>query len=89
MFDVTKTWTRPSRFDPDGYQSARFFRRQRCSLHRVLKRGAICNHMIGRQHQHRGRMIATRNPTSSERDRRRSVPFSWFSDDVLFRKTFE
>ena len=45
--------------------------------------------MIGGQNEHDGCVIASYDPSSPERDRRGSVTFGRFSDDILFWKTLE
>src|SRR5882724_333892 len=83
MFDVAEARTRPSRLDPDGDKLACFLRRLCGQGQRFLKCCAIGDDMIGWKHQHRGGVIAGRDPTSAERDRRGRVTLGWFSDNIL------
>ena len=89
LLDVTKTGTSPVGFDSNRYQRTRFFSGRSRGFHRLLKRSAIGNHVIGGKGQHRCRVVARRDPASAERDRRRCIAFGWFGDDILFRESLE
>ena len=86
LFDVTEARTGPGRLDPDRDERARFLRGARRGLHRLLKCGPILDHVICRQDQHRGAMIAHRHPGRGERDRRRGVALRRFRYDIFRRK---
>ena len=48
-----------------------------------LKRRGILDDVIGGKHDHRGGMISERDPSRSERDRRRRVAFRRFRHDIF------
>ena len=89
LFDVTKTRTRPRRFNSDGDQRAGFFRRCRRRFHRFLKGDAIGDDMIGRKREHGCGMISGCDPTGGKRNRRCGVAFRRFCNDVFLREFFE
>ena len=83
LLDITKTRTRPGRFDTDGDKLARLLRCFRGQGQGLLKCCAICNDMIGWEHGHCSGVIVGRDPTSAKRDRRGRVAFRWFGENIL------
>ncbi len=89
LFDVTEGGTGPCRFDADGYELANLLRRVRSQGQGFLKSRSICNDMIGRKHDHRGRMIASRHPTGAERNRRSGIALGWFCYNIFLWESRE
>ena len=74
-FNVTKTRIGRCRPNPDRDQRAFFFRRFDCIANNFLKRRGLFNHVIGRQDNHRGGVIAGGDPGYTKRDGRGGVAF--------------
>src|SRR4029077_8989271 len=81
LLDVSETWASPSRLDPDRHERASFFRCGRRGFHCFLKSFSVRDHVVGRQHEHCGSVIARCGPASAQRHSSCCITLMWLSDD--------
>src|SRR4051794_24218757 len=89
LLDVTKSRTRPSRFNANGDKLACLLGRISSERQCLLKRLAVCNYMIGRKDSHDRSVIAHGHPPCPQCDRRGRVAFGRLRYNVLFWKISE
>src|SRR6266851_4094462 len=84
LLDVSETWASPSRLDPNRHERASFFRCGPRGFHCFLKCFSVRDHVVGRQYEHCGRVIARCGPASAQRHRCCRVTLMRLSHDILF-----
>src|SRR5215470_2200394 len=86
VFDVTEARARPCWLNANGDELASLLGCGCSQRQRFLKSRAISDDMIGWEHEHRGRAIASSDPARPQRNGGCGVAFSGLRDNVFFRE---